>query len=1081
MRNSLRDRIATATAGAPGTVLILSANPMHDTGGGQRSAQIALELLEEGYCVVFVSHGQVTETVDLGLRFTRPRLVETSLKSFTAPSGAEARAKLWEKGVSSVVTQVPVRAWMPVLERASEAGAVTIYDCVDRWDSELGKGWYRREVERRCAAEADVVVASAPELVRRLERMAEREVHLVPNAFNSRVFDPSARYERPVDLPEGRIALYVGALWGGWFDWDLARLTAEGLPDTRFVFIGDHRNEGDGLPSNCSFLGLKPQVVLPAYLAHADVAFLPWRRDDVTQATSPLKVYEFVAMGLPVVAPRLDPLKGIPGVRMVDDDAAFVRAVGAYERARIDEDDRRRMHAFARANSWTRRVQELGGLAGAARAEKVAGGPGSPAITLGGRRTGWPRSRAVISTVIPSYNHEAFIGDAVDSVRAQTLPSDDLVVVDDGSTDGSREVLAERADGRTRVVVQENQGAHEAINRAIALSDGDYVAILNSDDVFHPERLEHAWGIARASEAALVIGGVRWVDEAGMPLSEEDPRVEWYRSALDEARRERSLRRMVLRHNVAVTTSNFFLHRALWRALGGFRDHRYVHDLDFLVRALELCPDRVVFEPSMVDVDYRVHGANTISESTERALAERRSVVRELRAPLGRIERRIEGWRRRGALARAISQTRALRPTTSDEVEGRTTGTGGDGAKGRLSPPRPSGLNHPDAPLRVGLVVRSLGLGGLEETVALLARTLPAFGVSPHVLCTHEGGAVARRLSDAGVSVRVGDGRSSTWRAWMRTVAPMVVSTHFASREVVEVMSEFGTPIVETVQNTYAWFDEDAWAAERDKLAMLAGTVAVSDVVAEYYAAHTGSEPTPHRIPNTVDPARAAAVPRAWARAALGLDASQVVFVHHGRMARQKNLVGLVRAFSEVARSVPRARLILAGPRAERPYFREVRGAAPRLFRDGTIRALPPVPHVGAFLSAADAYVSDSFFEGWSVAASEAAWVGLPLVLSDCGGSRELVGGIEARGRLVPNPLGDALSANPATVRAPPAEAVGRNERALADALADVAAHRDSWQERAPDIREHARRSLSPGGMSRAYASVYRSLVEAAR
>ena len=148
---SLRERVDEATEGAPGTVLLLSANPMHDTGGGQRSAQMALELLESGYCVIFVSHGRVTETVDLGLRFHRPRLVEASLKSFTGPAGASARALLWERGVSSVITQVPVRAWLPILERATEAGGVTIYDCVDRWDSELGRGWYKADVERKVA------------------------------------------------------------------------------------------------------------------------------------------------------------------------------------------------------------------------------------------------------------------------------------------------------------------------------------------------------------------------------------------------------------------------------------------------------------------------------------------------------------------------------------------------------------------------------------------------------------------------------------------------------------------------------------------------------------------------------------------------------------------------------------------------------------------------------------------------------------------------------------------------------------------------------------------------------------------
>ena len=60
------ERVGRSLKGARGAVLLLSPNPMHDTGGGQRSAQIALELLERGYSVTFVAHGDVTETVDLG-------------------------------------------------------------------------------------------------------------------------------------------------------------------------------------------------------------------------------------------------------------------------------------------------------------------------------------------------------------------------------------------------------------------------------------------------------------------------------------------------------------------------------------------------------------------------------------------------------------------------------------------------------------------------------------------------------------------------------------------------------------------------------------------------------------------------------------------------------------------------------------------------------------------------------------------------------------------------------------------------------------------------------------------------------
>ena len=499
------------------------------------------------------------------------------------------------------------------------------------------------------------------------------------------------------------------------------------------------------------------------------------------------------------------------------------------------------------------------------------------------------------------------------------------------------------------------------------------------------------------------------------------------------------------------------MHRSLWRALGGFRDFRYVHDLDFLVRALELCKHRVVFEPEMVDVGYRVHQANTISESTERALAERRALVRGLQAPADRLRRAAAHWKRRRPMLHAVSVTRDLRP-----VAAAAAGT-------------PAA--HLDArPLKVGLVVHSLGLGGLEEIVALLARALPAHGVSPSVLCTHEGGPVAARLSDAGVPVHLARGRPAIWRDWIHQLSPDVVSTHFAGLEVVRALADHGAPLVETVQNTYAWFGEEQWQAEKQKVETLAATVAVSDLVARHHALRTGSAPTPHVIPNAVDPGRAAVVPRGWARRMLDLDDRALVVVQHGRFARQKNLTGLVRAFDTVAREVPDALLLLAGPKAERAYFREVRRAAPRLFRDGRIRVLGPVRHVGAFLSAADAFVSDSFFEGWSVAASEAAWVGLPLVLSECGGSNELVGPEGARGRMVANPVGDPLAVGPEVIRRPPAEAAGQNERELASALIEVLTERAYWRDRAPEIRAGVRPRLGPHGMASAYAELFRSL-----
>jgi len=1071
-------------------VVVLSANPMHDTGGGQRSAQIALELLERGFCVVFVSHGRVTETVDLRLEYGHDRLVEVGLREAAGSRGRAALARALEGVETTVLTQVPVRSWQRVLDWAGGAGAVRIYDCIDRWDSELGRGWYRPAAERRIARQSDVLVSSASELLHHVEILAEREAHLLPNAFNSRIFRQDVAHERPADLPPAsRVALYVGALWGGWLDWDLVGRAAAALPDTAFVFVGDHRGEGRGLPANCVFPGLKAQTALPGYLAHADLAFLPWRANDVTQATSPLKVYEFVAMGLPVVAPAIETLRGIPGVALSLDGTDFVGCLRHGGRATLSDDTRAAMRSFADENSWVQRVDALLELAGDARRDMAAyeagcstahdaagvtahdtegparrgGGPaakGAAGTTL--RRTARAKPRNVaaggstISVVIPAYNHERYVGAAVDSVRAQSLAAAELVVVDDGSSDGTRDALAEHAFSSMRVLRQENRGAHAAINRAIALSSGSYVAVLNSDDAFSPERLEHAWGVVRATGAALLIGSVRLVDEAGASLDETHETARWYRQARAEPGRTRSLRSALLRHNFAVTTSNFFFHRELWRRLGGFAAYRYVHDLDFLLRALELCSDRVRYEPALDDVLYRVHGRNTITEDIDRALGERADLLRTLRRPMARLVRARTRLRDARAVRRALDASDTLAPVWPS---------------GRGEGPRGSRIH-----VRAGLVVTSLDRGGLEEIVSLLAQVLPARGVQPYVLCTHRGGVVADRLRSAGVRVAVAGGRRSEWRAWAEVVRPEVASTHFADAEAIEELHALGIPLVETVHNTYAWFGPDDWAREALKATRLSATIAVSRTVARYYARHCAGAPRPRVVPNAVQPGRAAVVPRGFARRELALGTDAPVLVHPGRLSVQKNLSGLLAAFASVVESAPGACLVLAGPTHDRRYLRSVVRAHWGLVKRGSVRVLPPVPHVGTLLSAADAFVSNSFYEGWSVAASEAAWVGLPLVLSDCGGSRELVGEGDARGRVVPNPLGDPLEVTSAAMRRASPEAEERNREALTAAMLDVIAGRTAWAGRRDEIRAYARRQLAPDRMADAYAVLLRGV-----
>jgi glycosyltransferase involved in cell wall biosynthesis len=120
-----------------------------------------------------------------------------------------------------------------------------------------------------------------------------------------------------------------------------------------------------------------------------------------------------------------------------------------------------------------------------------------------------------ISVIIPTYNYGRYIGEALDSVVAQTVQPLEIIVVDDGSTDDTPQVVGAYGD-RIRYIRQENGGVGAARNRGIAEARGEYIAFLDSDDLWLPEKLERQ--LARYDsdpELGLVHCGVEKFDESG--------------------------------------------------------------------------------------------------------------------------------------------------------------------------------------------------------------------------------------------------------------------------------------------------------------------------------------------------------------------------------------------------------------------------------------------------------------------------------------------------------------------------------------------------------------------------------------
>ena len=120
-----------------------------------------------------------------------------------------------------------------------------------------------------------------------------------------------------------------------------------------------------------------------------------------------------------------------------------------------------------------------------------------------------------VSVIIPTYNREGFIKRAVDSVLAQTFTDYEIIVIDDGSADQTRHVLAPYQD-RIRYFYQENRGISEARNRGIQEAKGEYIAFLDSDDWWAPTKLERQVGILDDRKTVgLVYGRMPILDEKG--------------------------------------------------------------------------------------------------------------------------------------------------------------------------------------------------------------------------------------------------------------------------------------------------------------------------------------------------------------------------------------------------------------------------------------------------------------------------------------------------------------------------------------------------------------------------------------
>lgn len=214
--------------------------------------------------------------------------------------------------------------------------------------------------------------------------------------------------------------------------------------------------------------------------------------------------------------------------------------------------------------------------------------------------------RPSITVAVPAYQAERFITETLESILAQTHPPDEVIVVDDGSTDGTAREL-ERFGNQIRVIRRPNGGCAAAFNTAFREARCDFVAECGADDIWEPDKLERQVEVLAthpeidiAFSAARVFGNREglW----GMP-SAEDPSV----GIMDPRRFARTLYR-----DNPICPSTLLIRRALYERLGPFAEDIATEDYEYWLRSLR---GGAVFyyDPAML-VRYRRHESNASSD-----------------------------------------------------------------------------------------------------------------------------------------------------------------------------------------------------------------------------------------------------------------------------------------------------------------------------------------------------------------------------------------------------------------------------------------------------------------------------------
>ena len=448
----------------------------------QRPQQLAQALALSGRRVFYVSvnliddarPGFQQEQLDTEGRLFQIRLHAEGAPAIYTSAPQHNTVTQLRNGLGAVLEWANSRSMVSLVEHPFwyEVAAVlpnsrVVYDCMDHHEGFGTTSDAMLLLERDLMRNADLTITTSGWLD---QIVAEHAPHraLVRNAGEFAHFAP-----RPATVyaePQGRrIIGYYGAI-AEWFDLDLIEAIAQHFSDCCVLLIGADTVDAKGRLahlSNVVMTGEMPYARLPAYLHAFDVCLLPFKVIPLTLATNPVKVYEYLSAGKPVVSVDLPEMTQFQDlVSVASDTDGFLAAIAEVLADGENVPAIAQRQAFGQEQTWTHRARAL-----MQHAESGARDP-------------------LVSVVVVTYNNLDFTRACLASLEQHTQYEPmEIIVVDNASSDGSPAFLNEWVAGaanRKLILNDDNRGFAAANNQGLALAGGDYLVLLNNDTYVTP-------------------------------------------------------------------------------------------------------------------------------------------------------------------------------------------------------------------------------------------------------------------------------------------------------------------------------------------------------------------------------------------------------------------------------------------------------------------------------------------------------------------------------------------------------------------------------------------------------------------